>query len=62
MSGMNGAPELACLASAISAAERPAHFALARELLAERALERVELVDGYAIRFPRRRSRLSRVS
>ena len=43
--------ELACVPSAIPAAARQAHFALARELLEVRAEERVTLSDGYAIRF-----------
>jgi hypothetical protein len=49
---MNAAAELACLPGAIPAAERQAHFELARELLNERAQERVALPSGYAIRFP----------
>ena len=52
MTCMSGAPELTCVRSAIPAAERPAHFALARELLTECAQERRELPNGYAIRFP----------
>jgi hypothetical protein len=43
--------ELACLPSAIPAAERPAHFALAKELFQSRAQERNDLSNGYAIRF-----------
>jgi mercuric ion transport protein len=43
--------ELACLPSAIPAAERPAHCSLAKELFHSRAQERKELSDGYAIRF-----------
>lgn len=45
------ASELACVPSAIPAAARQAHLALARELLEVRAEERVTLPDGYAIRF-----------
>lgn len=44
------APELACEPSAIPAAERQEHFALGRELLEARAIERVALPNGYAIR------------
>ncbi|HEX7045155.1 MAG TPA: hypothetical protein VF203_11140 [Burkholderiales bacterium] len=43
---------LICVASAIPAAERAKHFALARELFHELAEERTDLPDGYAIRFP----------
>jgi hypothetical protein len=42
---------LACVPSAIPAAERASHFAPARELFAELAQERTELPDGYAVRF-----------
>jgi hypothetical protein len=52
MSCANAAPELACLPGAIPAAERQAHFALAREILHERAEERTPLSNGYAIHFP----------
>jgi hypothetical protein len=52
MSCTNTAPELACLPGAIPAAERQAHFALARELFHERAEERAALPNGYAIRLP----------
>jgi hypothetical protein len=45
------AAALACVPSAIPAAERAGHFALARELFIERAQERTELPDGYAFRF-----------
>ena len=41
----------ACVPSAIPAAERQAHFALARELFASRAREYRDLPEGYAIRF-----------
>jgi len=44
-------PELACVPSAIPAMQRLRHFALGRELLSVRAVERVELPNGYAIRF-----------
>jgi hypothetical protein len=50
-SNANRALELACLPSAIPAAERQTHFALARELFNQRAEERTELPDGYAVRF-----------
>jgi hypothetical protein len=42
---------VACVPSAIPAAERSAHFALARRLFAEIAAERKLLCDGYAFRF-----------
>lgn len=43
--------ELACVPSAIPAADRAVHFALARELFQCRAQERRDLADGYAVRF-----------
>lgn len=43
--------ELICVPSAIPAAERLKHFALARKLFCQRALERRELPDGYVVRF-----------
>lgn len=43
--------ELICAPSAIPAAKRLRHFALARKLFCERALERLELPEGYAMRF-----------
>ena len=42
---------LACVAAAIPAAERPAHFALVGRLFAEQARERRDVADGYAFRF-----------
>jgi hypothetical protein len=42
---------VACVPSAIPAAERSTHFALARRLFAEMATERRVLCDGYAFRF-----------
>lgn len=51
MSGNTAVVELACLASAIPAAERKAHFALAQTLFGDEAQERIALSDGYAIRF-----------
>lgn len=42
---------LACVAGAIPAAERPAHFALIKELFTTAAQERRELPDGYGFRF-----------
>ena len=51
MTSSTVAPELACVPSAIPAAERRDHFALARELFQERAKERAALPNGYAIRF-----------
>jgi mercuric ion transport protein len=50
MNSIEGA-EIACVPSVIPAAARPAHFALARDLLEVRAEERMTLPDGYAIRF-----------
>jgi hypothetical protein len=47
----NGAIPLACVPGAIPAAERPAHFALARRLFTEDAAERREWGEGYAFRF-----------
>jgi hypothetical protein len=44
-------PALACVPSAIPASERPGHFSLARELFEVRALERMRLPNGYAVRF-----------
>lgn len=52
---MNTANEpsvLACVPGAIAPGERLAHFELAKELFHERALERVALPNGYAIRLP----------
>ncbi len=51
MSCTSPAPELACLPGAIPAADRDAHFTLARELFHERAEVRTALPNGYAIRF-----------
>jgi len=42
---------LVCIPSAIPAAEREQHFALARRLLKDVAKERVALLDGFAFRF-----------
>lgn len=50
---MTDSGEIICVPSAIPAAERGQHFASARELFAQRALEVRELPDGYAIRFAR---------
>jgi hypothetical protein len=44
-------PVLACVPSAIPAAERQGHFSLGRELLVTKAKERQALSNGYAIRF-----------
>ena len=44
-------PALACVPSAIPAAQRQGHFALGRELLEVLAVERLGLPNGYAIRF-----------
>ena len=52
MSVTTTAAVLACVPSAIPAADRQAHFSLARELFQQRALERVALPSGYAVRFP----------
>jgi hypothetical protein len=43
--------EIACLPSAIPAAERQAHFALVRKLFGGRAQERRDPPDGYVFRF-----------
>lgn len=43
--------EIACIPSAIPAAERAGHFALARRLFTELALQRSDLPDGVAFRF-----------
>jgi len=45
------APEIACVPGAIAPEDRAGHFALARELLQERAEERQDLPEGYAFRF-----------
>jgi hypothetical protein len=42
---------VACVPDAIPAAERAAHFALAKQLFSELAEERDALADGYAFRF-----------
>jgi hypothetical protein len=42
---------VACIPSAIPAEDRAGHFALARKLFGELALEKRELADGYAFRF-----------
>ena len=52
MSVTNVAPVLACVPTAIPQPDRQAHFSLAKELFQQRALERVDLPNGYAIRFP----------
>jgi mercuric ion transport protein len=44
-------PELACVPGAIPVAQRLKHFALGCELLEARATQRMELPNGYAIRF-----------
>jgi len=43
--------DLACVPDAIPAQERAGHFALARELLIERAREQTDHENGYAFRF-----------
>lgn len=52
MSCTTSAPGLSCLPAAVAPAERQAHFELARKLFHERAVERIRLPNGYAIRFP----------
>jgi hypothetical protein len=42
---------LACLPAAIAPAERPAHFALIRQLFGALVQERAQLPNGYAYRF-----------
>ena len=44
-------PSLACVPRAIPAHERANHFALAKQLLNEAALERADLPAGYGFRF-----------
>lgn len=44
-------PALACVASAIPADDRPAHFVLLTRLFSVDARARRELADGYAYRF-----------
>ena len=51
MSAMSPTPALACIPSAIPAAERKTHFDLARDLFTRRATERVPLPEGYGFRF-----------
>lgn len=51
MSALTQEPALACVPSAIPAAERTAHFELARHLFMRRAIERLALPQGYAFRF-----------
>lgn len=51
MNAARPAVELACVPSAIPAAERTAHFALAHRLFAEMARELVSLPNGLAVRF-----------
>jgi hypothetical protein len=51
MSALAATPALACVPSAIPAAERKAHFDLARDLVTRRAIERVPLPEGYGFRF-----------
>lgn len=49
---MNGsAAEIVCVPGAIAPQDRAGHFALAQELLNERAEERRDLAEGYAFRF-----------
>ncbi len=48
---MASAVAIACVPEAIPKAERAAHFALARRLVGERALDRNDLADGYDLRF-----------
>ena len=52
MNAANAPPVLACAPGAIPADDRQAHFGLARDLFHARALERVALPNGYAVRFP----------
>lgn len=51
MRNTGDAVPLACVPAAIPAAERSAHFALARKLFADLAKERTDLANGYAFRF-----------
>jgi hypothetical protein len=43
--------DLACIPAAIPAAERDAHFTLARRLLNDMVMERRMLANGFAFRF-----------
>jgi hypothetical protein len=52
MSATDLAPQLVCVPSAIPAAERQAHFALARELFEQRAIAREVLPNGYSLHLP----------
>jgi len=52
MNSMTGTLDLACLPGAIPAAERRAHFELARELFGRQSQEHAALSNGYAVRFP----------
>lgn len=54
MRNSTDAVPVACVPGAIPAAERSAHFALARKLFVEIAAERKVLSDGYAFRFDAR--------
>lgn len=51
MPSSDGSRALACIPAAIPATERVSHFALGRQLFTELAEERLELPDGYALRF-----------
>src|SRR5918994_7045577 len=51
MSNRADALPLACVPAAIPAAERSAHFALARTMFTELASQRQDLRNGYAFRF-----------
>jgi hypothetical protein len=46
------APALVCILDAIPEAERPEHAALVARLFGERVLEKADLPNGYAFRFP----------
>jgi hypothetical protein len=48
---MSDCVELACVPGAIAPDERPAHFALIRELFGDLVRERADLPNGYAYRF-----------
>ncbi len=52
MSDSDREPAVACVLTAIPVAERAQHVALAHRLFSTLAQERVELSDGFAIRFP----------
>lgn len=51
MTSADSTPALACVPAAIPAAERAAHFTLARRLFSEMAEQRIDLPEGFGFRF-----------